>query len=96
MFPKAIFLSNFTISSVFAELVACYPMSEESGTEILDVSNYGHKDTAAAEPVRADGPEGFGSALYFDGTNPAPMWINCGTWNPSERTGRLTMPMWLS
>jgi hypothetical protein len=85
----------FTANSSFGELVAYYPLDEGTGTEILDVSNYGRHGTAAAEPTWVDGPEGFGTALFFDGTNPAPAWVNCGTWNPSENTGQLTVAFWV-
>ena len=101
MFRKAIFLIvsililNYTVGSAFGELVAYYPLNEESGIDILDATNYEHHGTAADEPARVNGPEGFGGALFFDGTNPTPTWINCGTWNPSERTGRLTVAFWL-
>ncbi len=88
-------LLSFSVSSSYAELVAYYPMNETSGTQILDLSSYQRHAEAGDEPVRIDGPDGFGGALLFDGSNPAPAWVNCGTWNPSEQTGQVTCAFWV-
>ena len=100
MVKKSICLSlivvlGFTVSGSFGELVGYYPMNEGAGTDVADASGYQHHGSAEVEPAWVDGPDGFGSALFFDGTNPAPAWINCGTWNPSEQTGRLTVSFWV-
>ncbi len=90
-----ILVLSFTVSSSFGELVAYYPMNEGTGTEILDASSYGRHGTAEVEPFWMDGPAGFGAALLYDGSNPAPAWVDCGTWNPSELTGQLTVAFWV-
>jgi hypothetical protein len=86
---------SFAVKSAFGELVAFYPMNEGFGTVIADASGYGHDGVTLVEPNWVDGPPGFGMALNFDGRNPAPAWVDCGTWNPSEETGQLTVMLWL-
>lgn len=89
------FVLGFTADIAFGELVAYYPMYEGAGTVIRDFSGYRHVGVAQAEPAWIDGLPGFGKALYFDGSEPAPAWVNCGTWNPSEGTGQLTVACWV-
>ena len=87
---------SFGAARSFGELLAYYPMTDITGTEIADASNYEHTAIAGAEPVIVDGPDGFGHALFFDGSNPAPGWVNCGTWNPSEQTGQMSCTFWVN
>ena len=102
MFRKTVFvillimLFNFSPGGAFAELVAYYPMNESAGVDILDATNYGHNGTASAEPSRIDSREGFGRALLFGNEADAASWVNCGTWNPSENTGQLTIAFWVN
>ncbi len=86
---------SFSISSTFGDMVAYYPMDEGSGMLVKDFSGYGHDGVALVEPAWVDSIPNFGKALYFDGTDPTPSWINCGTWNPSEETGELTVACWI-
>lgn len=85
------FIMSFAISFSFGDMVAYYPLDEGAGTVIRDYSGYRHNGFAEIEPVWVDGLSGFGKALYFDGSEPAAAWVNCGTWNPSEGTGKLTV-----
>jgi hypothetical protein len=78
-----------------AELVAYYPMDEGSGRIVRDFSGLRHVGEAQADPAWVDGAPGFGKALYFDGNEPAPAWVDCGTWNPSEGTDELTAACWI-
>jgi hypothetical protein len=90
-----LFMLSFSVKSSFAELVGYYPMNEGIGTEIADASGYQRHGTTEVEPFWANGPEGFGAALYFDGSTIAQGWVDCGTWNPSELTGQLTVSFWV-
>ncbi|MBN1509530.1 MAG: DUF5011 domain-containing protein [Sedimentisphaerales bacterium] len=75
--------------------VAHWELDETSGTAVLDSSGNGHHGTAQnGLPTRVDGRDGYGKALHYDGRNPARGWINGGRWNPSERTGQLTVSLW--
>ena len=84
---------GFAVNSSFGELLAYYPMNEGSGTVIADVSGYGHDGESQVEPEWVEGPDGFGMALNFGTITSS--WVNCGTWNPSEDTGQLTVTLWL-
>jgi hypothetical protein len=94
-FISLIFVLSFAGHSVFGDMVAYYPLDEGFGTVVRDFSGYRHVGIAQAEPVWVDGLPGFGKALYFDGSEPAPAWVNCSTWNPSEGTGKLTVACWV-
>jgi hypothetical protein len=101
MCKRFVFLISFglvlgiTSNSAFGDLVAYYPMNEGSGRIIKDFSGFGHDGEAQADPAWVDGQTGYGTAIYFDGTDPAPAWVNCGTWNPSEETGELSVACWI-
>lgn len=86
---------SFTANSTFGDMVAYYPMDEGAGTLIKDYSGYGHEAEAQAEPNWVDSAPNFGKAIYFDGTDPTPYYIDCGTWNPSEETGELSIGCWI-
>jgi hypothetical protein len=79
----------------FGDLVAYYPMNEGAGRLIKDASGNGHDGEAQADPAWVDGQTGYGKALYFDGTEPAPAWVSCGTWDPSDETGELGVACWI-
>jgi len=86
---------SFTANSTLGDMVAYYPLDEGSGTLVKDYSGYGHDGQAQADPNWVDSAANFGKAIYFDGTNPTPYWVNCGTWNPSEETGELSVACWI-
>ena len=86
---------SFAVHDTFGDMVAYYPMDEGSGTLVKDYSGYGHDGETQAEPNWVDSAANFGKAIYFDGTNPTPYWVNCGTWNPSEETGELSVACWI-
>jgi len=88
-------LLNFAVHSTFGDMVAYYPMDEGSGTLAKDFSGFGHDGEALVEPNWVDSAPNFGKAIYFDGADPTPYWINCGTWNPSEETGELSVTCWI-
>ena len=81
-------------SASMAGLVAYYPFDEGSGNVATDVSGNGNDGTSTGL-VWIDGPTGFGNAIYFDGSNPAANYVNCGTWDPSESTNQLTVALWV-
>jgi hypothetical protein len=101
MSGKLFVLISFTLilslsaDSTLGDMVAYYPMDEGSGILVKDFSGYGHDGTAAAEPNWVDSAPNFGKAIYFDGSDPTPYWVNCGTWNPSEQTGELSVACWI-
>ncbi len=76
--------------------VAHWKLDEGSGRTARDSSGSGHDGTAQSDPDWVDGPDGYGRAMYFDGSDPAaaPAWVNCGTWNPSQTTGQITVSLW--
>jgi hypothetical protein len=94
-FVSLTLMLSFAVKSSFAELVGYYPMNEGIGTVIADASGYQRHGSTEIEPFWAEGPEGYGAALYFDGSNIAPGCVNCGTWNPSEQTNQLTVAFWV-
>jgi regulation of enolase protein 1 (concanavalin A-like superfamily) len=74
-------------------LVAHYEL--ESNT--LDSSGNGHDGVLAgnaAFPVAyVDGPTGLGKAMLFEGTS-GHQYVDLGTFDPSARTGKLTVSLW--
>jgi hypothetical protein len=73
-------------------LVAHYMMDDIITTEaksVLDASGLGH-DGLAAEGVASTTTGIDGGALQFDANG----WVDCGTWNPSDPTGQLTVAFW--
>src|SRR4030042_1385835 len=96
LFCLALFglLLVFTAGTAVAEMVAYYPLDEGSGSVVADASGNGHDGQIIGEPTWVNGQPGFGKALYFNGVSPATGWVNCGRWNPSEETGRLSVGFW--
>ena len=86
---------SLAASTAFADLVAYYPLDEGSGNTTEDASGNGHDGEIQGTPNWVNSKSGFGKALYFDGQNPATGWVNCGTWDPSEDTGQLTIALWV-
>ncbi|MCK4291633.1 MAG: LamG domain-containing protein [Planctomycetes bacterium] len=76
-----------------AGLVARYPLDEGSGTVAGDVSGQGHIGTITGSVEWVDGMSGYGKALEFPGDGGD--YVDLGTWNPSETTGRLTAAIWI-
>ena len=72
-------------------LVAYYPLDGNT----LDASGNGHDCTAVGSPTVVNGPAGLGTGLTF---TPAAGddWVECGTWNPSEATGQLSVSIWMN
>ena len=101
MFKKSTFsisfilLLSFAIHSTFGDMVAYYPMDEGLGTLVKDFSGFGHDGVALVEPNWVDSAPNFGKAIYFDGTDPTPYWIDCGRWNPSEEKGEISVTCWI-
>jgi hypothetical protein len=77
-----------------AKLVAYWPLNEGSGTTAADASGNNHDGTIQGTPTWVDGPPGYGTALDYNGQNPAAGYVDCGTWNPSAATGQLTVAFW--
>jgi regulation of enolase protein 1 (concanavalin A-like superfamily) len=74
-------------------LVAYYKLEGDT----LDSSGNGHDGVLAgnaAFPVAyVDGPAGFGKAMLFEGTQ-GHQYVDLGTFNPSARTGKLSVALW--
>ncbi|MBN1506708.1 MAG: discoidin domain-containing protein, partial [Sedimentisphaerales bacterium] len=82
--------------TAMGKLVAYYPLDEGTGTTIIDASGNGHNGTVESGPATwIDAQLGYGKALFFDSSNPAKGYVNCGTWNPSSATGRLSVALWV-
>jgi hypothetical protein len=69
-------------------LVANYPFENE----VKDVSGNGHDGTILGTVTYVDGPAGKGKAVLFPGT--AGNAVSLGTFNPSEKTGMLSVSLW--
>ncbi len=69
-------------------LVAHYTLNGN----VRDSSGEGHHGTVGGGPVYVDGPAGYGQALEFNGVGG--QYVDCGAFNPSEGTGRLTVSLW--
>jgi len=69
-------------------LVAQYSMEDNAD----DSSGNGHNGTIVGAPVFVNGPTGKGKAIQFNGA--AGQYINLGTFNPSEKTGMLSVALW--
>jgi len=101
MCRKKIYLASLVLmlglaaGTAVADLVAYYPLDEGSGTTTADASGNGHNGQIQGTPNWVNSKSGFGKALYYPGANPASGWVNCGTWDPSENTGQLTIALWL-
>ncbi|MBN2592071.1 MAG: protein kinase [Sedimentisphaerales bacterium] len=81
-------------TTLWSEPVAHWTMDDIRGRTVLDTSGNGHHGTAQnGLPKQVDGPPGYGKAFYFDGQS-WKEWIDCGRWNPSEKTGQLTAALW--
>ncbi len=70
-------------------LVAAYSFEDD----VKDSSGNGHDGTILGTPTYVDGPAGKGKAMLFPGT--AGNAVNLGTFNPSEKTGMLTVSLWV-
>ena len=81
--------------TTIADLAAYYPLDEGSGTTTVDASGNGHHGKLRGTPTWIDSKSGYGKALYYNGALTASGWVNCGTWDPSERTGQLTVALWV-
>jgi len=69
-------------------LVASYSFEND----LKDASGNGHDGTMLGTVTYLDGPAGQGKAVLFNGT-PGNA-VNLGTFNPSERTGMLSVSLW--
>jgi hypothetical protein len=74
-----------------ANLMAYYSLDEGAGT-IAGDSAGANNGTVAGGAQWVTGPDGFGSALLFDGTGS--QYVDLGTWDPSAGTGQLTISLW--
>jgi len=74
-------------------LVAQYKLEND----LLDSSGNGHDGVLAgnaAYPVAyVDGPAGLGKGMLFEGTQ-GHQYVDIGTFNPSAKTGKLTVSLW--
>ncbi len=69
-------------------LVASYSLEGD----VKDSSGNGHHGTVLGTPTYVDGPAGKGKALLFPGTPGS--GVDLGTFNPSEKTGMLSISLW--
>jgi regulation of enolase protein 1 (concanavalin A-like superfamily) len=69
-------------------LVAAYSFEDD----VKDGSGNGHDGTILGTPTFVDGPTGKGKGILFPGT--AGSAVNLGTFNPSEKTGMLSVALW--
>ncbi|MCH8218478.1 MAG: discoidin domain-containing protein, partial [Planctomycetes bacterium] len=74
-----------------ANLVGYYPLDEGSGTRVSDASGKNHGGTFLGNPRWVAGRVGSG-ALDIPGEGSS---VELGTWNPSERSGQLSVWLWL-
>jgi len=74
-------------------LVAHYKLEND----LLDSSGNGHDGVLAGDPnfpvAYVDGPTGLGKGMLFEGTS-GHQYVDIGTFNPSARSGKLTVSLW--
>jgi len=87
-------VASLLARTTIADLVAYYPFNEGSGTTAEDASGNGHDSSVSRDVQWINSKSGHGKALYFRGEN-ATGHVDCGTWNPSELTGQLTVALWI-
>ncbi len=87
-------VAGLAAGTAMAKLVGYYPLNEGTGTTTADASGNGHNGRIQGTPTWVDGPPGLGKALSYNGQSSAAGWVNCGTWNPSAGTGRLSVAFW--
>lgn len=75
-------------------LMAYYPMNEGSGTTVVDASGQGHHGTLIGDVRWVESMSGLGMALGFAGAQGS--YVDLGTWDPSRRTGQLTVAAWIN
>jgi tetratricopeptide (TPR) repeat protein len=78
-----------------ADLVAYYPFDEGSGAIVNDASGNSHNGSVNRNVSWINSKDEYGKAIYFKSTN-ATGYVDCGTWNPSELTGQLSIALWIS
>jgi hypothetical protein len=69
-------------------LVANYTMEND----VKDVTGNGHDGALVGGPTFVTGPAGKGTAIQFSGA--VGPFVDLGTFNPSERTGMLSVSLW--
>ena len=69
-------------------LVAHYTLENN----VNDVSGNGHDGTLIGAPTYVTGIAGLGTGMLFPGT--AGNGVDLGTFNPSEKTGMLSVSLW--
>jgi hypothetical protein len=74
-------------------MLAHYELDDDFATTstVLDSSGNEHHGTAYNDVARVDGVIGY--AASFDGKSD---YINIGTWNPSDATGRFSISVWVN
>ncbi|UCG59075.1 MAG: PASTA domain-containing protein, partial [Phycisphaerales bacterium] len=72
-------------------LVAHYKLDETSGTTAVDSSGNGIDGTLMGEPTWQPAGGILDGALLFDGVDD---YVDCGRFNPSKRTGQLSICLW--
>jgi Concanavalin A-like lectin/glucanases superfamily len=71
-----------------------WPLDEGTGTTTADASGNENHGTFAGTPTWDNGPEGFGSALFFD-VGPSADGVDCGEGcNPIKDTGQFSLAHW--
>ncbi len=77
----------------FKTLVAHYKCDEDVSINklVADSSGLKNKHDATAMSTTASAAGLYAGALSFNGTSD---WVNCGTWNPTEVTGQMTVSFW--
>jgi hypothetical protein len=77
------------VGSVSAELVAHWKLDEIAGAIASDSSGNGHDGMLRGNPAWVPGQ--IGGGLEFDGVDD---YVDCGTFNPSETTNKLSISLW--
>jgi len=103
MYRKMIYLAPFVFvlglaanvanADITSDLLGYYPLDEGVGTIAIDVSGNGH-DGTLNNGVTWISPGFIGKgAINVDKTSHSR--IELGTWNPAEKTGQLTLALWI-
>jgi len=102
MCKKSIYLTCFVLTlglaagaanaDITSGLVGYYPLDEGAGDTAYDMSGTGH-DGTLHNNVTWISPGFKGSGINLDGS--ANSRIELGTWNPAERTGQISLALWI-
>ncbi len=90
VFDESIVISSSPVEPIPDALMAHWQLDETQGPTAFDSAG-AHDGTLNGNPTWLAAGGVFGGALSFDGIDD---YVNCGTFNPSAATGKLSICLW--